>query len=344
MSNEREIADITLQLLANAEESTQNEQGRMPSAALTSRFRYGPPGSSGVPTQTSSQHQYSHQIGSEITPSDRENDLGGGETQCQGSYEHRGRHKSFTDAASAAHGQLMEGAPKRSALPPTVATTETMKKLSTLPIRRAWNASADHASSGVSQTLVQEAIMLHERGEVQTPEQQCSKCRRGEGISPECIKISGIHNGVCSNCLMTLAFSRPGLAARAIRSYSAERRSISATMSPSIPKEDLIAVWNLIAGVISRQPQECFFDDGSEPSGKRIEDAARLVARSADEWGHNVKEEGPDPGKTPKTPSERSKLARQATRIRETALQIAECAKDWGEKLERKRSSSQLRK
>ncbi|OHW99634.1 hypothetical protein CSPAE12_01621 [Colletotrichum incanum] len=186
--------------------------------------------------------------------------------------------------------------------------------------------------------------MLHERGETQNPDQQCSKCRKGEGLALECVKISGIHNGACSNCLLARASSRPGSVTRPIRSYSAERRFISATISQSIPKEDLIAVWNLIAGVIATQRQECFLEDESEPPGKRVEDAARLVARSADEWGHTVKDEGLESMKTSKTSADRKKFVRQANSIRETALQIADCAKDWGEKLERKRSCSRLRK
>ncbi|TQN64322.1 hypothetical protein CSHISOI_11101 [Colletotrichum shisoi] len=201
--------------------------------------------------------------------------------------------------------------------------------------------------------------MLHERGEAQSPDRQCSKRRRGEGISPEGVKIPGIHNGACSNCLMARASPGPGPgpgpemttaspARRPVstRSYSAERRSISAAISPSVPKEDLIAVWNLIAGVMATQPHGCLVeDDASEPPppppGKRIEDVARLVARSADEWGHIVKED--DSGRA-KTPAERVRVARQAGRIRETALQMADCARDWGEKLERKRSFSQLGK
>ncbi|GKT44382.1 uncharacterized protein ColSpa_04563 [Colletotrichum spaethianum] len=200
-----------------------------------------------------------------------------------------------------------------------------MTALGSLPIRRSWRNQSDLPSPDISQAPVLEAIMVHERGEAQSLDQKCSKCRKGHGLAAECVKI-------------------PGSIARPMRSYSAERRFISATISQSIPKEDLIAVWNLIAGVIATQPQECFLEDGSETPGKRIEDAACLVARSADEWGHTVKEEEPRSVKKSKTPAERKKLVTQAHRIRETALQIANCAKDWGEKLERKRSSSQLRK
>ncbi|KXH51150.1 2-dehydropantoate 2-reductase [Colletotrichum nymphaeae SA-01] len=292
----------------------------MPSRTLASRVRTGAGASVG-------------QISSKTAPAHS------GVGSRQGSYEHRGRHKSIKGAAP----ETAQYAGDQGLQTPST-PTETMKVLGPLPVRRAWRVRPGRASPDISQAPVLEAVMLHERGDLQGSGDQCSKCRRGDGISPECVKMPGINNGACSNCLLARTSDRPGSSARPVRSYSAERRSISATISPSIPKEDLIAVWNLIAGVIATQPQECFTEDGSEPPGKKIEDAARLVARSADEWGHTIKEEESDPGKTPKSPSERSRLVRQATRIRETALQIANCARIWGEKLERKRSSSQLRR
>ncbi|EXF77849.1 hypothetical protein CFIO01_04103 [Colletotrichum fioriniae PJ7] len=293
----------------------------MPSATLASRVRTGAGASVG-------------QVNSKATPAD------GGVAHLQGSYEHRGRHKTIKDATP---GTAQYARDQGQPLPHTP-TTEIMRILGPLPVRRAWRVRPGQVSPDISQAPVLEAVMVHERGDLQGAEDECSKCRRGDGISPECVKMPGIYNGACSNCLLARTSNRPGSSARPIRSYSAERRSISATISPTIPKEDLIAVWNLIAGVIATQPQECFTEDGSEPPGKKIEDAARLVARSADEWGHTIKEEESDPGQTPKTPSERGRLVRQATRIRETALQIANCARVWGEKLEKKRSSSQLRK
>ncbi|OHF02973.1 hypothetical protein CORC01_01731 [Colletotrichum orchidophilum] len=326
MGDEREIADITLQLLAKAGEIQRKEQGTMPSATLASRLRFGAATSTG-------------QTSSKATAADS------GVTHRQGSHEHRGRHKTLQDASPASAQYAAEGSlGDQGLLPPITPTTDTMKILGPLPMRRAWRVKTDRASPDISQASVLEAIMLHERGELQSSGDECPKCRKGDGLSPECVKMSSIYNGACSNCLIARALDRPGSLAKPIRSYSAERRSISATISPSIPKEDLIAVWNLIAGVIATQPQDCFTEDGSEPPGKKIEDAARLVARSADEWGHTIKDEESDPGKTSKTPSERSKLVRQATRIRGTALQIANCARVWGEKLERKRSSSQPRR
>ncbi|KZL77757.1 hypothetical protein CT0861_02720 [Colletotrichum tofieldiae] len=318
----------------------------MPSTTLTSRVRPGSGVTVETATRDSKQQQSSQPISTKATPGDREYVLDSEARENHGAYEPRGRRKDVTEAESSAARQctMQSGLPRLPLPTPMVPTTEAMKALISLPIRRAWRSRSDLASPDVSQALILEAVMLHERGETQTPDQQCSKCRKGEGLAPECVKISGIYNGACSNCLLARASSRPGSVTRPIRSYSAERRFISATISPSIPKEDLIAVWNLIAGVIATQPKKCFLEDGSEPPGKRIEDAARLVARSADEWGHTVKDEGLEPVKTSKTPAERKKLVRQASRIRETALQIANCAKDWGEKLERKRSSSQLRK
>ncbi|KAK1624344.1 hypothetical protein BDP81DRAFT_267883, partial [Colletotrichum phormii] len=96
-----------------------------------------------------------------------------------------------------------------------------------------WRARPGRASPDISQTPVLEAVMLHERGDLQNSEEQCSKCRKGDGISAECVKMPGIYNGACSNCLLARTSNRPGSSGRPIRSYSAERRSISATISPS---------------------------------------------------------------------------------------------------------------
>ncbi|KAK6221231.1 hypothetical protein QIS74_04799 [Colletotrichum tabaci] len=340
----------------------------MPSATLTSTRRLGSGGILRPAPQIPEPQRPSQHITLNTSPGDRAHASVSRSADRRGSSdEARGRHKDITNEVytareyavlSGLHSQSPSLPTPTPTLTPAPAATETMKRLGPLPIRRAWRSRPEAAASSspdVSHAPVLEAIMLHERGEAQSPDRQCSKCRKGEGISPECVKIPGIHNGACSNCLMARASPGPGPgtttaspARRPVstRSYSAERRSISAAISPSVPKEDLIAVWNLIAGVMATQPHGCLVeDDASEPSppppGKKIEDAARLVARSADEWGHMVKEDDSGPAKTP---AERVRLARQAGRIRETALQIADCARDWGEKLERKRSFSQLGK
>ncbi|KAF9880054.1 hypothetical protein CkaCkLH20_02008 [Colletotrichum karsti] len=315
----------------------------MPSTHLATRLRSG----SSIPAVGTSSDASKYHGRSEQQPGA----IPGGGTNVwrehQGAKEPRGRQKDAPATATAQrpdHYAPTDSDDRHYAAQSQTVPTEVMRQLGALSVRRAWRGRSGEAPPDTSRAQVVEAIMVHERGEVQTPDEECPRCQRGEGVSPECVKIPSIHNGACSNCLISRALARPGSAVRLTRSYSAERRSISATMSPTIPKEDLIAVWNLIAGVIATQPQECFFDDGTEVPGKRIEDAARLVARSADEWGHCIEEEGSEAtSKTPKTPTERTRLVRQATRIRETALQIANCARDWGEKLERKKSTSQLR-
>lgn len=308
----------------------------MPSATLASRLRTGnngPAASSGEPSSASSTSSYH-------IPDDL--------LSWQTAREYRGRQKQPLDAkhdiATKQHTSIRHGVHLPITQPQQQeAPTEVIRRLSPLAVLRVWNPRPDHAAPDASQPHVAEAIMVHERGEVQPPNNRCPRCRRGEGISPDCVKIPGIHDGTCSNCLVARCPGGSAAPPRPVRSYSAERRSISAAMAASTPKEDLIAVWNLIAGVIAAQPRECFFEDEAEEEapGKRIEDAARLVARSAEEWGHAVRDGDRDAGG--RTPSDRSRLVRQAARIRETALQIADCARDWGEKLERKRSTSRLR-
>ncbi|KAK1978468.1 hypothetical protein LZ30DRAFT_550084, partial [Colletotrichum cereale] len=94
-----------------------------------------------------------------------------------------------------------------------------------------WRSRSNLTALEVSQTPVLEAIMLYERGNAQSPDQQCSRCQKGQGPVPECVKIPDVHNGACSNCIMARASSHPEPVSRPTRSYSAEQRLISATMS-----------------------------------------------------------------------------------------------------------------
>ncbi|KAL2756076.1 hypothetical protein ACRALDRAFT_1063954 [Sodiomyces alcalophilus JCM 7366] len=254
-----------------------------------------------------------------------------------------------------------------------VPETETLRRLTAMPIRRTWMCRPDKEEVDLSEDTGVEAIMVYERGRVQTGLQQCARCRRGQGVSPECVKINDIRDGTCSNCLaaraLGLARARsgagmgPGAATSGLhtsprpqRSYSPEKQHLlsqSATMSPSVPQEDLVAVWRVIVGVLSRQPRDldycaCFTDEDEDDEtltpARRIEDAALLVARSADEWGHRIEEQGGREGRAPstsassssrrawKTEAEKAKLMRQAARIRQTALRIATCARMWREK------------
>jgi hypothetical protein len=208
--------------------------------------------------------------------------------------------------------------------------TEGRRLLTSLPVRRVWKGpSIDPKAPDDALT---EAIMVYERGRIQPPEAMCSRCRRGQGASPECVKIDTHRDGVCSNCLLSRASpSRPSPS----RDFSPARRFITAAVPPSTAREDMAAVWKVIAGVLATQQRDdyCRLDDAGQPAAaRRIEDAALLVARSADEWGHAV-EEGDEAATRAKRRSEgeRAKLVTQASRIRETALRIAECARTWGE-------------
>ncbi|KAK2026363.1 hypothetical protein LX32DRAFT_641914 [Colletotrichum zoysiae] len=100
-------------------------------------------------------------------------------------------------------------------------------------------------------------------------EAQCRHCKIQSTLIPD------MYSGTCSNWTFSRTSSHLGSVARMIaRSYSGERIFISTTISQFNTKEDLTAVWNLTAGVIASQPQGCFLDEGPEPPGKRVEDAA----------------------------------------------------------------------
>ena len=216
--------------------------------------------------------------------------------------------------------------------------TEARRYLDTLPVRRAWEGRAleQQPRDASRAAACEEAVMIYERGHAQSPAQRCARCRRGQGVSPECVKIQGVRDGACSNCVLSRVVSGGQSRMSPSRDYSPARRFIAASVptSTASEKEDMVAVWNVIAGVLATQSRECCLDDAAETtsSARRIEDAALLVARSADEWGHRV-EDGDEPSsKRRRTGDEKVKLVTQASRIHDTALKIAECARTWGEK------------
>lgn len=232
------------------------------------------------------------------------------------------------------------GEPLRTALLRTNTDAEGRRLLTSLPVHRAWKGPALDPSSRIDDAVT-EAVMVYERGRPQPPDQTCSRCRRGHGASPECVRVDAFRDGACSNCLLSRA--SPGVTSRPSpsRDFSPARRYISAAAPPATAsREDMAAVWKVIAGVLATQRDDCRLetssadDSGPPAAARRIEDAALLVARSADEWGHAV-EDGDEAATRAKgrrrTEGERAKLVTQASRIRDTALRIAECARSWGE-------------
>ncbi|KAH6692251.1 hypothetical protein F5X68DRAFT_187951 [Plectosphaerella plurivora] len=222
----------------------------------------------------------------------------------------------------------------RTALLRSNTDTEGRRLLSSLPVRRAWKGPAIDLKTG--DDAIAEAVMVYERGRIQPPEGMCSRCRRGHGTSPECVKVDAYRDGACSNCLLARAAPPAVGGARPSpsRDFSPARRFITAAVPASTAREDMAAVWKVIAGVLATQRDDCRIvdDAGQHAAARRIEDAALLVARSADEWGHAV-EDGDEAATRAKrrTEGERAKLVTQASRIRDTALRIAECARAWGE-------------
>ncbi|ROT36532.1 hypothetical protein SODALDRAFT_221468 [Sodiomyces alkalinus F11] len=392
-SMEHHVADMTLELLtghnrrANSRDRQRRSESSTPSWTLSNSAssHSGPTGNTtedpfptvsmsfnGGDDRTLFHHGYGQQnTDSGLAPGPGSDD---GRTDIRTSFDSAPSAVSLGHSHGSAHISLHR-----------VPETETLRRLTAMPIRRTWKCRPDKEEVDLSEDSGVEAIMVYERGKVQRGPQQCPRCRRGQGVSPECVKISDIRDGTCSNCLaaraLSLARARararagagmggPGGAAAASastnpsqhhRSYSPEKQHLlsqSAAMSPSVPQEDLVAVWNVIVGVLSRQPRDldycaCFTDDDDDEDdetltpARRIEDAALLVARSADEWGHLIEEQEDREGHAPstasassssssrrawRTESEKAKLMRQAVRIRETALRIATCARTWREK------------
>ncbi|EJT75718.1 hypothetical protein GGTG_05649 [Gaeumannomyces tritici R3-111a-1] len=135
------------------------------------------------------------------------------------------------------------------------------------------------------------------------------------------------------------------------RSYSPETRIISAELSGKAIKEDLEAVWKVIAEVMERRPRvieegttaaaadqllrvEGHSDRGRNPAARArmVEDAALLVVRAADEWGHIVKERGPVSSNA--DDKDVPKLVERSKRIKEAAAKVARAAGGLAERME----------
>ncbi|KAL8341783.1 hypothetical protein RB598_003627 [Gaeumannomyces tritici] len=269
--------------------------------------------------------------------------------------------------------------------PPGLARTGALAALGALPIRRAWRRRRRPGGQppDLGSAAVVEAIMTYERGVVAAaadPGRACARCRRGEGPSPDCVVLEGAGNGTgpCSNCVYDgvaplcdagrgVMLPPPLLAPPAPapptqtpnassggsggRSYSPETRIISAELSGKATKEDLEAVWKVIAEVMERRPRvieegttaaaadqllrvEGHSDKGRNPAARArmVEDAALLVVRAADEWGHIVKERGPVGSNA--DDKDVPKLVERSKRIKEAAAKVARAAGGLAERME----------
>lgn len=304
---ERQIADMTLRMLENASSSGNTHPGQ-------------------GADRPSTQPQPPRRM-----PYDPVTDRG--DTPEPESYR-----RPSTSSAATTHSDSLADSHEdlRTSVLKSRADSEARRLLDTLPVRRAWEGRAFEPPCDASRATALEAVMIYERGQLQPPARQCARCRRGQGVSPECVKIHGVRDGACSNCVLSRVAGAGGGQGRASpsRDYSPARRFITASVPASTASEDMVAVWNVIAGVLATQSRDCCVDDAEETtsSARRIEDAALLVARSADEWGHRVEDGDEAASKRRRTGDEKVKLVTQASRIRDTALRIAECAKTWGEK------------
>ncbi|KAL8377137.1 hypothetical protein RB595_008014 [Gaeumannomyces hyphopodioides] len=267
--------------------------------------------------------------------------------------------------------------------PPGLARTDAVRDLGALSIRRAWRRRRPgYQPPDLGSVAVVEAIMTYERGAVVADSGRvCARCLRGEGPSPDCVILdrAGGGTGPCSNCIydraaplcdagravmlppplplpppsppLPTAAPRAGGGGGDGRSYSPETRIISAELSGKATKEDLEAVWKVIAEVIERRPRvieegttaaaadqllrvEGHSDRGRSPAARArmVEDAALLVVRAADEWGHIVKERGP----VSSTAAEKDVpgLVERSKRIKGAAAKVARAAGGLAERME----------
>lgn len=174
--------------------------------------------------------------------------------------------------------------------------TLAIRRLGSLPIRRAWRRRNSRESPDLSSTHTVEAIMLYERGVILPEQSKCTNCRRGQGISPGCVVINreqkvqehftrtGDLQSTCSNCLYG------GQADQCdARTSSPAPGQPSRTQTPSQIKQsfasnpDHLQVLDMVEKLLKSRDGHGKHDMVTR--AKQIEIAALEIAQAAHEWG-----------------------------------------------------------
>ncbi|KAL7812954.1 hypothetical protein V8C44DRAFT_328519 [Trichoderma aethiopicum] len=163
-----------------------------------------------------------------------------------------------------------------------------IEALSPLPIVRRWGRWRWREEPAFAEVRVAEAIMLYERGiEQNTSDRRCSRCRAGQGISPQCVVApEGINQaqgvtGPCSNCLYDGVEHACNASGRRTP-LSGGRDRVGESMRDPDKVVDHMAVLEMIAHL--KRPSGTRRDHSLMERARRIEAAALQIAQAARDW------------------------------------------------------------
>ncbi|KAK1238266.1 hypothetical protein MKX07_006412 [Trichoderma sp. CBMAI-0711] len=163
-----------------------------------------------------------------------------------------------------------------------------IEALGPLPTVRRWGRWRWREEPAFAEVRVAEAIMMYERGiEQNTSDRRCSRCRAGQGISPQCVvapegitKAQGV-TGPCSNCLYDGVEHACNASGRRTP-VSGGRDRVGESMRDPDKVVDHMAVLEMIAHL--KRPSGTRRDHSLMERARRIEAAALQIAQAAREW------------------------------------------------------------
>lgn len=169
-----------------------------------------------------------------------------------------------------------------------------IEALGKMPTMRKWGRWRWREQPAFSRLHVVEAIMVYERGvEQSTNDRRCSRCRAGQGISPQCVVApeeigTVLEIGCCSNCLYDGVQHVCNASGRKTPIPGGRERSAEAMGDPD-KVVDHMAVLEMIAQL--KRPSGTHRDQSLSARARRIETAALQIAQAARDWGDKVARE-----------------------------------------------------
>ncbi|KAK4084459.1 uncharacterized protein Triagg1_939 [Trichoderma aggressivum f. europaeum] len=163
-----------------------------------------------------------------------------------------------------------------------------IEALSPVPTVRRWGRWRWREEPAFAEVRVAEAIMMYERGiEQNTSDRRCSRCRAGQGISPQCVvspegigQAPGV-TGPCSNCLYDGVEHACNASGRRTPVGGSRDRGGESMRDPD-KVVDHMAVLEMIAQL--KRPSGTRRDHSLLERARRIEAAALQIAQAARDW------------------------------------------------------------
>ncbi|KAI1469050.1 uncharacterized protein F4812DRAFT_356258 [Daldinia caldariorum] len=183
-------------------------------------------------------------------------------------------------------------------LPPSgVSKTPAIRRLGSLPIRRAWRRLNSREHPDLGSTGIVEAVMLYERGIILSRQLQCTHCRKSQGVSPGCVVLDteeefrGSPDSLsrlrlmCSNCLYD--GRQCDVQIQSARNQPSRTPTPSQIKGCSISNPIHLDVLDLIEKMLKSEGAE---KEDAATRAKEIEMAALEIAQAAHEWGLGIKD------------------------------------------------------